>query len=408
MRDVSQQLIQDRIRDLRENTDFVATLFESLIGYAIIAADFDGNVIAYNEGARQIYGYAPEEIIGQQKMEIFFPKDFIEAGALQRVIDDLMGKGRVAFGGEKVRKGGERFPAQVLFTLTKDRSGRVVGFIEIAQDLTERKRIEAELARRAAALEQSNAELASSRAFLAGILDSTVDAILTVDEHGVIQSLNKSTIQLFGYDENELIGNGIDILFSDTALGKELGRCYARSYVEREHERGRDHEIMKDKLGTFFAEERERERERERGIEARGVTKSGAMFDCEIAIKEIVGLPERTARFTVIIRDITEHKRAENELKRFSAELESRVAERTHELASSRAFLAAILDSTVDAILTVDEHGDIQSVNKGTTDLFGCNENDLLGANLSDLLHESYRSEFQKDISHISATKRKS
>jgi len=132
------------------------------------------------------------------------------------------------------------------------------------------------------------------------------------------------------------------------------------------------------------------------------------MFDCEIAIKEIVGLPERTARFTVIIRDITEHKRAENELKRFSAELESRVAERTHELASSRAFLAAILDSTVDAILTVDEHGDIQSVNKGTTDLFGCNENDLLGANLSDLLHESYRSEFQKDISHISATKRKS
>ena len=61
MKDDSQQLIQDRIRELRDNTDFVSTLLESLIGYAIIAADFDGNIIAYNEGARQIYGYNPEE-----------------------------------------------------------------------------------------------------------------------------------------------------------------------------------------------------------------------------------------------------------------------------------------------------------------------------------------------------------
>jgi PAS domain S-box-containing protein len=164
MTDVSQQLIQDRIRDLRENTDFVATLFESLIGYAIIAADFDGNIIAYNEGARQIYGYAPEEIIGQQNMEIFFPKDFVEAGKLQQVIDDLIGKGRVPFEGEKVRKGGERFPAQVLFTLTKDRSGRVVGFVEIVGDLTERKRAEeAEAQARASAerIEQLERELRS-------------------------------------------------------------------------------------------------------------------------------------------------------------------------------------------------------------------------------------------------------
>jgi PAS domain S-box-containing protein len=164
MKDVSQQLIQDRIRDLRENTDFVATLFESLIGYAIIAADFDGNIIAYNEGARQIYGYAPQEIIGRQNMEIFFPTDFIEAGALQRVIDDLMGKGRISFEGEKVRKGGERFPAQVLFTLTKDRGGRVVGFVEIVGDLTERKRAEeAEAQARASAerIEQLERELRS-------------------------------------------------------------------------------------------------------------------------------------------------------------------------------------------------------------------------------------------------------
>ena len=142
MRDISQQLIQDRIRELRENTDFVSTLFESLVGYAIIAADFDGNIIAYNEGARQIYGYTPEEVIGKQEIQTFFPREFIEAGKLQRIIDDLIEKGRFSCEGEKVRKNGQRFPAQILFTLTKDKDGKVVGFIEIVGDITERKQAE--------------------------------------------------------------------------------------------------------------------------------------------------------------------------------------------------------------------------------------------------------------------------
>jgi len=142
MRNTSQQLIQDRIRELRENTDFVNALLESLIGYAIIAADFDGNIIAFNEGACEIYGYAPEEIIGQQSIEIFFPEDFIEAGKLQAIIADLIEKGGFSYEGEKVRKNGESFPAQILFTLTKDKSGKVVGFIEIVADLTERKKVQ--------------------------------------------------------------------------------------------------------------------------------------------------------------------------------------------------------------------------------------------------------------------------
>ena len=155
-------LVQDRIRYLRESTDFVATLFESLIGYAIIAADFDGNIIAFNEGAHQILGYAPEEIIGKQNIEIFFPEDFIEAGGLQQIIDDLIAKERYSYEGEKVRKNGDRFPAQILFTLTKDKDGKVVGFIEIVEDLTERKRAEEMEARaKADRIEQLERELRS-------------------------------------------------------------------------------------------------------------------------------------------------------------------------------------------------------------------------------------------------------
>ena len=145
IKDISQRLIQDRIRKIRENMDFVSALFESLTGYAIIAADFDGNIIAFNEGAHQIYGYSPQEIIGRKNIKVLFPEDFILDGKLDQLTDELMKRGGFSYEGEKVRKNSERFPAQVLFTLTKDKMGKVVGFVEIVEDLTERKRAEAAL-----------------------------------------------------------------------------------------------------------------------------------------------------------------------------------------------------------------------------------------------------------------------
>lgn len=192
MKDSSQQLIQDRIRELRENTDFVDALFESLVGYAIIAADFNGNVITYNEGARQIYGYAPEEIIGKQNIEIFFPEEFIESGRLKQLIDDLIGKGRFSYEGEKVRKSGERFPAHISFTLTKDRTGKVVGFIEIVKDLTEQK--------------QSEAALRESEKQFRHVIEKNIDGAIIVDKDGIVSFANPATEALFGRKTEELVG----------------------------------------------------------------------------------------------------------------------------------------------------------------------------------------------------------
>ena len=144
------------------------------------------------------------------------------------------------------------------------------------------------------------------------------------------------------------------------------------------------------------------------GGEIIGKTKSGEIFDCEIAIQKMVNSNERPFLFTVVFRDITERKKAENELKKLNDKLEKRFTERTHELKSSRAFLEAILNSTIDAILTIDCHGTIQSINKSAITIFGLEEAELLGKNLSELLQESYRSEYMQDISLRKARKRKS
>ena len=185
-------LVQERIRELRENTDFVSALLETLVGYAIIAADFDGSVIAFNEGAHQIYAYAPEEVIGKQSIDIFFPDDFIKAGKLQQVIDDLIAKGRFSYEGEKVRKNGERFPAQVLFTLTKDKNGKVVGFVEIVEDLTERKRAQE-------ALQKSELQFR-------GVINKNADGIAILDKHGVARLVNPAAQAMFNRSAEELVG----------------------------------------------------------------------------------------------------------------------------------------------------------------------------------------------------------
>jgi PAS domain S-box-containing protein len=188
-----EQLVQKRIRELRENTDFVSTLLESLVGYAIIAADFEGNIIAYNEGARQIYGYAPEEVIGKQGIDILFPRQFVEAKELQQIVNGLMEKGRFSCEGENVKKNGESFPARILFTLTRDKSGKVIGFVEIVEDLTERQQAEHTL---------KYSEVKYRRLF-----EAAQDGILILDaDTGKIVDVNPFLTDMLGYPCEELLG----------------------------------------------------------------------------------------------------------------------------------------------------------------------------------------------------------
>ena len=82
----------------------------------------------------------------------------------------------------------------------------------------------------------------------------------------------------------------------------------------------------------------------------------------------------------------------------FLGKLESMVSQRTRELESSQAFLAAVLDSTVDGIFTVDARGVIQSANRGARDLFGYEMDQLLGLQLCDLVQEPHRLELLQDL----------
>jgi PAS domain S-box-containing protein len=137
-----EQLIQDRIREIRENTDFIDALLEDLADYAIIVADFDGNVIAFNKGACQMYGYSADEVIGKQSLDVFSPQNILQPGKLGKIINELMEKESYSYQGEQLRRDGDIFPALISCTLTKDKNGKMIGIIQIVQDLSIYSRLE--------------------------------------------------------------------------------------------------------------------------------------------------------------------------------------------------------------------------------------------------------------------------
>lgn len=187
----NEQLIQERLQYLRENTDVIPAIFDRLISYAIITADFDGQILSFNKGAQQIYGYAPEEVIGQLTLESFFTEEFYRYGKMAKLVEDLMADGFVSYEGEKIRKNGSAFPADVLYTLTLDNNGHVAGFIEIVRDLTAQKQYETTLKEGEERLRQ--------------VIEHVADCMLIVDFDGFIRYLNPAAETLFGRPAQELL-----------------------------------------------------------------------------------------------------------------------------------------------------------------------------------------------------------
>lgn len=198
-----QGLIGKRIRYLRDETDFLLTVFEALTEYAVIAADFDGNVLAYNEGAHRLYGYTREEVIGRFKVEDLFPTAFLRAGGLRAHARELMDEGSVTFDCDKLRKDGGTFPAHVHLVLTHNRGGHVVGFVEVVQDLTERLRAEAAVKR------------ASAQGLLAHLVENArYDMIFVASPDGRVLECNALARNAFHHPRRDMLTLGMGDLLA--------------------------------------------------------------------------------------------------------------------------------------------------------------------------------------------------
>jgi|GEM_PF-704255 len=113
-------------------------MVESIQDYAIFMLDPEGHVATWNEGARKIKGYSAQEIIGQS-FSLFYPEEEKNSGKPQWGLKEATQKGRFVSEGWRIRKDGSRFWAHVVITRLQNQEGKLIGFVKVTHDLTERK-----------------------------------------------------------------------------------------------------------------------------------------------------------------------------------------------------------------------------------------------------------------------------
>jgi PAS domain S-box-containing protein len=119
-------------------------MVESVTDCSIIMLDQEGRVKSWNAGAQRIFGHNAKEIIGQHNSRFFSPED-IEIKKPERTLQEAAATTRSEDDGWRVRKDGSAFWANVVITAIRDSSGALRGYATLARDMTERRRVEAEL-----------------------------------------------------------------------------------------------------------------------------------------------------------------------------------------------------------------------------------------------------------------------
>jgi PAS domain S-box-containing protein len=128
-----------------EAVEFISNILESSTEYSIIANAMDGTILLWNEGARRLYGYEAEEVVGIMNGYSLHAPEEVQNGKAREIIEAALRDGKWEGLLRRIRKNGEEFLARVVVTPRMDSSGKPVGILLISKDISEEIRMTIEL-----------------------------------------------------------------------------------------------------------------------------------------------------------------------------------------------------------------------------------------------------------------------
>lgn len=129
---------QNSEEELRRSEERLRLMIAAVKDYAIFMLDSEGKVASWNEGAKRFKGYEAKEIIGQHFSKFYMESD-IKRGHPENELKLAREEGKYEEEGWRIRKDGTKFWASVVITRVNDSQGKLLGFVKVTRDLTEKK-----------------------------------------------------------------------------------------------------------------------------------------------------------------------------------------------------------------------------------------------------------------------------
>lgn len=249
---------------------------------AVVATDEQQRITFWNPAAERLYGFTAAEVLGRPVHQVVRSEVTPEQSAA--FIRELREKGKLQAQVIHYDRQGRRLLIQGVNSKLVAPDGQVLGFIGVSHDITEERRDEEQLREQAA------------------LLDLTRDAIFVRDPESRITFWNRGAETMYGWSRTEAMGRSVqDLLHTE----------FPRPLEEIERAVERDGHWEGELLHT-----------------AR-LGKEIPVHSRWSLLRDVQGKPIAILQINT---DITERRRAENEIRRLNADLERRVVERTAEL----------------------------------------------------------------------------
>jgi len=179
--------------EARRSRDFFRSIVDESAD-AILVTNRERGVILWNAAAEELYGYAKEEVFGQD-IEMLIPPE--QRAQWAREISDPIRKADfpepARFEADRLRKDGTQVPVSVTVSPITGKDGELLAVSIIHRDLTEHRR--------------AKEELKKTASMLRGLIDASPLAVVTTDFNGLVTSWNPAAEQVFGWSAEEAIGD---------------------------------------------------------------------------------------------------------------------------------------------------------------------------------------------------------